>query len=401
MSGTTYAYTAVDPTGKRRRGRVNAPNERDAFHAVTAEGLQPIRLKPVTQSTGHFSWQRITKRDIASLTRELSVLVEAKIPIARGLLSMSEHEPKRAVREMVRDIATMIESGQPITEALGRYQGVFGDVYIETMRAAERSGNLQSVLEHLADMLERQMESSQMLRRAMAYPIIVLSVVAIAVGVIVVFVVPRFGATFASQGMDLPFVTQLIKALGDSVRSAWWAYLGVVVGAVSSVCIAWRTTGGRLAIERFGLVVPYLRRIIIAVTASRFARVFSIGLDSGLDAIESLELSGRATGRPAFVIECDRMGERLRSGDQLSDVMSGTAYLPHFARRMMAAGKDAKELSSASAIVAKHYDREAEHLTKNINTFIEPILTAMLAGIVLMLALSVFLPMWQMVSMNR
>jgi type II secretory pathway component PulF len=401
MSMHDYKYSAFDSDGQVRSGVIRGTGEQDAARRLKADGLTPTRLERIVQRGPVFSYQRTKLKDIAALTRELSVLVEARIPLGRGLLSIAEHEPKPEMRAMVLEIATAIESGSPVTQAFEKYRHIFGDIYIETIRGAEKSGNLAEVTLHLADMLEKQMETSQQVRRALTYPVIVLAVVAIAVSVIVVFVVPRFAQTFSAHDVRMPMVTRAIQGLGMSVRHHWYAYAGVTLGAIFGTAIAWRTTVGRHAIERLAYRAPYIGKILQAVTAGRFARVFSIGLGSGLGVIESLEMSGRSTGRPLFVIECDEMADRLRQGDQLGDVIRRSHQLPSFARRLIGAGKDSEEVSKACGIIARHYDAEANHLTKNINTIIEPLLTLALAAIVLIVALSVFLPMWQMVKLNH
>lgn len=401
MSARSFSYRALDSAGKTRRGTVMAADEQDAFRRVVSAGLTPLDLRARRESGPMFSWQRVKLEDIVGLTRELAVLTEAKIPLDRGLASIADHDGKPALTAMIRDVAARIESGEPLTSALNAYRDAFGEVYIETVRAGEKSGNLGAVMNHLADLLEKQQETRKELRRAMMYPAIVLTVVAIAVTVIVVFVVPKFAATFASQGAELPLATRIIQALGENVRGNWYFYAGAIAGTFVSILAAWSRPAGRDAIERFLLRVPYIRKILIAVTTGRFARVLAISLESGLDLIEAVRIGGRSTGRPVFVDECDVMGERLRSGESFVDVVRASRYIPSFAKRMLGAGKDAAELAKSCGIVARYYDREASHLTKNVNTVVEPLMTVAMAGIVLIVALAVFLPMWKMASLNH
>lgn len=398
-----YKYVALDAAGARQRGTVRAAGESEAFRAVVAKGLTPLRLTQAGsgESAPLFSSGRINEHDIVALTRELAVLVEAQIPLDRGLRSIADSDNKPQVNAMVLDVASMIESGQPLSEALRHYPNAFNDVYVETVRAAEKSGNLPAVMEHLAEMLERQLETGQQLRRALTYPVIVLSVVAVAIAVILIFVVPKFADIFKGNGIELPLATRVIQGIGASVRELWWIYASLIAAAAFATTSAWRSPKGRPALERLLLRTPYVGKVIVAITAARFARVFGIGLASGLDMIESLEVGGRSTGRPVFVAECARMAERLRRGDPLTEAMRETKYLPAFARRMIGAGKDSTELARSASIVARYYDRESSHLTKNVNTIIEPILTVGMASIVLIVALAVFLPMWQMVRMHN
>lgn len=401
MSATSFEYKAVDASGKSRRGTVLATDERDAFRRIAAAGLTPLGLSVQRQSGPMFSWQRIKAEDIVGLTRELAVLTEARIPLDRGLASIAEHDGKAAMTAMIRDVATRIEGGEPLTKALENYRSSFGEVYIETVRAGEKSGNLSAVMNHLADLLEKQLETRQQLRRAMMYPAIVLSVVAVAVTVIVVFVVPKFAATFAAQGAEMPLATRVIQGLGNNVRENWYFYAGVLIAGVVTLMASWARPAGRFAIERFLLRIPYVSKIIIAVTAGRFARVLAISLESGLDLVEAVRIGGRSTGRPVFVAECEAMCDRLKSGEAFIDVVRSSIYIPSFAKRMLGAGKDSAELAKSCNVVARYYDREASHLTKNVNTVIEPLMTVAMAGIVLIVALAVFLPMWKMASINH
>jgi len=401
VSAHSFKYTALGAAGERRRGEVHAADRQDAFRKVSALGLTPLRVDKAAASGPTFSFQRVTASDIADLSRELAVLVEARIPLAKGMSSIAENESKPGLRDMVRDIAARIESGMAFSVAIEQYREQFGEVYIETIRAAEKSGNLPVVMAHLADMLDRQIEARQQLKRAMTYPVIVMGVVALAVGVIVIFVVPKFAATFAGQGVQMPLITRVIQAVGEFARANWMA-LAVGAGAAFFGLRAYlRTEAGRAAFEGVVARTPYIARIVTASTTGQFARVFSIGLSSGLDLIESFEISGRATGRRVFGAECDALAERLRRGEDLADVIRSSRSLPSFAKRMLCAGRDSTELSRSCGIVARHYDRESGHLTKNVNTVIEPVLTVLLAVIVLGVALSVFLPMWQIVKISH
>ncbi len=401
MTTATFMYKAVDASGKEHRGTIQASTQAEAFRKMTGAGMTPLTIEAVRERRSLFSFQRVNEADVVSLSRELAVLVEARIPLDRGLRSIAEHGGKPELVSMIRDIAATIESGHPMTRALEKYRAVFGEVYIETIRAGEKSGNLQAVMAHLAELLERSAETRQQVRRAMIYPAVVMTVVAVAVSIIVVFVVPRFATQFEAAGTDMPVMTRLVQALGQSVRGYWFLYAGVLASAFFALTLAWRSGPGRVFLERLLTRVPYVGRIIIAVTAGRFARVVAIALSSGLDMIEAIQVAGRSTGRPVFARQCQQMGEAMRRGESLAEVLRKTAYIPSFAQRMIGAGKDSAEVAKACSIVARHYEHESSNLTKNINTIIEPILTVAMAAIVLLVALSVFLPMWQMARLHH
>ncbi|RMH28533.1 MAG: type II secretion system F family protein [Planctomycetota bacterium] len=403
MSAKQYKYTGLDRSGKRVGGVVAAADSTTASRKLIESGVTPLEVRSARQARRGFSLhtgKTVTQQDIASLTRELSVLVQANIPIARGLRSVAEHEKKATLRDMVADIAAQIESGEKLTGAFGKYERTFGNVYIETIRAAEKSGTLAEVTMHLADMLERNIETRAQLRRAMTYPAIVMTFVAIAMTVIVVFVVPRFATIFEANNVPLPVATRVITALGTAVRGYWWGIGAALALGVFASVTAWRSPVWRYRIERLALRIPYISSMLTAVTAARFSRVLSIGLDSGIEVIEAMSIAGNATGRPVFARECQQICDRMRSGDSLEAALSESRRLPSFARRLLSAGKDSSELSATGRIIASHYDRICDHLSKNINTIIEPLVTVAIACMVLLVALSVFLPMWKMVALN-
>lgn len=403
MSEKQYKYSGLDRGGKRVGGVIAAVDETAASRVLIESGVTPLEVRLARQGRSGFSFQTgrsVTQEDVASLTRELSVLVQANIPIVRGLRSVAEHEKKPNLRDMVADIAGQIESGEKLTAAFGKYENIFGGVYIETIRAAEKSGTLADVTMHLADMLERNIETRSQLRRAMTYPAIVMAFVAIAMTVIVVFVVPRFATIFEANNVPLPLATRVITALGTLVKGYWWSIGGALALGLFAAANAWRSPDWRFRIERFALRLPYISAMITAVTAARFSRVLSIGLDSGIEVIEAMAIAGNATGRPVFSRECQQICDRMRSGESLEVALADSRRLPSFAKRLLSAGKDSSELSATGRIIASHYDRICDHLSKNINTIIEPLVTVAIACMVLLVALSVFLPMWKMVSIN-
>lgn len=230
------------------------------------------------------------------------------------------------------------------------------------------------------------------------YPICVCSVLAFAMIFLVTFVVPKFAKMFSSRGAALPFFTQLLMNLGLSVQNYWWAYLVVLTGIGFAARPLFTTRKGRARLDALMHMIPYIRSILIGVGISRFCRIFGLGLSSGLGLIESLELAGRASGRPLLEMDVAKMIQHVRTGGRLTDVIVNCGYLSSFCKRMLSAGEQSAEIPRMCGVVATHYDRETAHLTKNIGTVIEPLLIVGIAVMVLVIALAVFLPMWDMVK---
>lgn len=397
MSVITFHYSAVDKSGRRQRGVVKAMSEQDAYRKLTIEGMTPVRLRATRERMR--SRSRVASLEIAHFTYQLAVLLEARVPIADGLLSIAEQEPKEQFRAMLREVASSIQAGATITESLEPHRRVFGDVYVSTIHAAEKSGNMISVLESLAEMLEKQAESTKQLRGAMTYPAVVFMALSAATLFLLIFVVPRFAAMFEQRGVDLPVLTQVLQAFGLSVRQWWWLYGAGMLGMLTLGVLAWRSPQGRAAIDRILHRMPVLRSVLIGIAVGRFARVFGVCLRSGLGLLDSLEMAGQSTGRPLLQRDVNRLMKQVRGGNRLSDALRDCAYLPPFAKRMIAAGEESAELPRLCAVVSRHYDREVSHLIKNLATIMEPLLIAVMTIVVLIVALAVFLPMWDMVGL--
>ena len=400
MSDRLYKYSAVDRNGARLAGTMSGSGPAAIEETLKSRGLMPVRVSLARASLLE-SVGRVTPGDIAALTRELSVLVRARIPIAHGLQSIAAHERKPALRSLVQSVARAIESGATVTEALERHRQVLGTTYIATMRAAEASGRLAEVTDHLATMLERQIETKREFQRAMMSPMFVIATIAAALGVVLVFVVPRFAVMFESSDVQLPLATRIVQATGLFAERWWWAILiGIGVAGVGG----WRwakTKAGRTRLEQLAIRVPYIKSVVITATAARFSRVLSIALGSGLSVLEAVTLAGHATGRPVFAQECDAVAARMRSGEPLRDALERTSYLPEFGVRLIGAGRDATDVVEASDIVADHYERESSGLARSLSGIIEPMLTVLIALVVLGVALAVLLPMWEMLKINR
>ncbi|MCA9294029.1 MAG: type II secretion system F family protein [Phycisphaerales bacterium] len=398
MSHLAFEYRAVDRTGGATNGTLQASSSQDAYRKLLAQGLTPIKIRSARSSRGKGRRGKIRPVDISHFTHQLSVLLEARIPISDCFRSIAEQEPNAKLREIALDLAQSVQSGKNITSALEPHRAIFGTVYVETIHAAETSGNMITVLGHLADAVEEEAEMRRTVRGALMYPIAVVAALTIATLFLVTFVVPKFAKMFSDRGVDLPFLTQVLSGLGVSIRHWWFVYLAVIIAAIFTLRTAWRNQASRMRIDAWMHKAPYLNAILTGVAVSRFASVLGISLRSGIGLIDALGMAGRASGRPLLMADTQRMVDQVRAGGRLREVVSECDYLPGFVKQLISAGEESGEIPRLCGVIAQHFSRETKHLTKNLATVIEPILIAGLTGVVLMIALAVFLPMWDMVK---
>ena len=397
MSTLTYDYRAIDRAGVKRRGTLMASSEAEAVRKLGAQGLVPTMMTPSRVRAG--AAKGVRRTDLVQLTGQLSVLMNARIPISSGLEAVAEQETNPALRALATDLAARIGAGESLSSALSAHARVFGRVYIATIRASEASGTVIKALDHLAEMLERDAEARRQIRAALMYPMCVLIVLALAGVFLIGFVVPKFSRMFADRGVELPLLTQGLVAAGNSVQSWWWVYGIVLVAVFFGARWAWRTPGPRGVIDQVLGRVPVVRDLLRGLAVSRFARVFGLTLGAGLPIIECLDLAGEASGRVALRRDADTLMKQVSAGGRLSEVFASCASFTPFVRRMLSAGEETAELPRMCSIVSSHYERETSHLTKSVSTLIEPVLIVLIAGLVLVVALAIFLPMWDMAKL--
>lgn len=395
MTTIAFEYRAFTRDGVETKGLASAPSRSDAYRQLVAQGLTPTAVEPAGRSVSILGRSKaIGTKDLAHFTYQFGVLLSASIPIADGLRSIAQQERAGPLRDLILDLASRIQSGETICAAMEAHRAELGQVYVDTIRAAEKTGSLPTVLEHLSEMLERSLETSRQVRSAMMYPVCVVAVLVLAVTFLVGFVIPKFAAMFAKHGAELPLFTKLLMNLGVSMQSYWWAYLGTCAIAAGCLKYALSNESGRLRLDRLMHRIPYIRRILVGIGIARFSRILGLSLSSGLSLIESLHLAGRASGRPMLAAEATVMAEKVRAGSRLSQVLAECGYLTPFAKRMLAAGEQSTDIPRMCTVVSRHYEREGSDLTKNLSTVIEPLLVVSIAGVVLVIAMAIFLPMW-------
>ncbi|MFG0305216.1 MAG: type II secretion system F family protein [Phycisphaerales bacterium JB040] len=396
-----YAYSAKDSAGRVVRGTRDAQTEREVYTELVGSGLEPLSIKPRRGSAfgrlGRGGGRPIASESLSVFARELSITLDAGVSLPEGLASIAESEEDPRLREAVASVSRAVRSGVRLGDAMRQHTREFGDLFVEMMVAAERTGDLKTVASDLADLLERREQVRKGVRRAMAYPIVVLCFISLALSVITFFVVPRFAEIFESNGVELPLLTRVLRSVGVSVTSNPVAYaVGTAAAVIGAVLVA-RSGPGRGALGGIIGGMPYFGRLVRYAASARFCRVLSVSVSAGLDVIQSIQIAAGACGNARMTERLQSVVTRMRSGQELDSALRSVGALPAFAVRLLSAGHDAKEVGRAAGLLSKHFDRETDGLTKNISTVVEPLMTVGMAVIVLVVALSVFVPMWGMI----
>lgn len=409
---TTYTYKARDETGKLLTGIMEADNQRAVSMQLSNIGLYPVYVseaksfkdkifKDIAFGKAIGGIGRIKYDDLIFFTRQLQTIIKAGIPLIAGLKALEEQTTKAALKEAIKEMYEDIDSGKGFSDAMAKHRRIFPEVYISMVRAGEIGGVLDDVLGRLALMLEFQMKTKEMLKSAMRYPMMVVMSLIGAFFVLVTFVIPRFVPLFKASKLELPLPTRILLFINDMVQS-YGSYIMVISGALLAGTFLYiRTDAGRLIWDRLKLKVPIIGNIILKNSMSRFANMFENMIRSGVPVIKALEIVSKTVGNRYLSLKIDEVSQKIERGKGISKPLKDTGIFPPLVIHLVSTGENTGSLEEMLNEVSTHYDREVTYSVSRLSAWIEPILTVGLSIMVLFMALAIFMPWWNMMSVLR
>lgn len=401
----TYSYRVRDKFGKLISGSMGSDNmEALALH-FEAMGYTPISIKEegsASEGPSVFSrTKKVKQEEINIFSRQLVTLIKAGLPLLSSLSAVVEQTKNPVMKETALGLIKSIESGSSLSEALRRYPPIFNSLYVNTVRAGEAGGALDEVLARLADLGEHEARSLAKIKSALRYPIAAISVLIIGFFVLVTFVVPQFVTIFETFKGNLPLPTRILIWLNMAIKKYW--YIILILGVVSVFAFKKfaATKSGRRILDRVKLKAPIVGQIVFLTTMSRFARILAIMLKSGVPLLASLDMVARATGNAVVEDAVKDITASVNQGKTMSAPMAKSRVFSTVMVQMMAIGEETGKIDELMFRVSDYYDEQSDNLINNLSTMIEPVLILFLGGVVLLLALAIFLPMWNMIGLFK
>jgi len=387
-------------------GTMEAPDQNQLFGRLERSGHVPIRIEEAGSggrngSAGKVGTGWVATKHLVPFTRQMSTLVRAGIPILSALDALWQQTQDETLRAVTKSVSHDIQGGMTLSRALGRHPKAFSSFMVNTVAAGEAGGVLGDVLEGLADFMEHQAKTRSDIRGAMVYPAAMVVILFGAIGFLSAFVVPRFTKLFGRFKTDLPMPTQVLIVLSNAVRGYWWLIAGVVVLATVLIIHYVRTPGGRMVFDRMKLKMPVFGHLFVASAMHRFSQMMSLLTRSGLPLLQTLEVASRTIGNEVVAKDVREMKESIGRGNNLAGAMRESENFTPLTRNMIAIGEKTGSNEKMFQAVSDHYDMELKAIIRNMTTLIQPILTVVLAGFALFLALSIFLPMWDMIKLFK
>jgi type II secretory pathway component PulF len=405
-----YDYRAKGQDGQVVSGTMEAASERDLFQNLERAGQVPIRIVEAgvnNMASGISGWAaswgkgRVGAKHVVPFTRQLATMVKSGIPILASLDALWQQTEEPKLKAIIKTISRDIQGGTTLSRAMARHPKTFSSFYVNTLAAGEASGALGEVADGLADFLEDQQRTRSDVRGAMVYPAAMCVVLLGAIVFLSIFVVPRFAKMFSRFKSELPMPTKVLIAFSDFLLHYWWLGLLGVVGLTFALVHYSRTASGRLALDGMKMKLPVFGELFVSMAMHRFSEIMALLTRSGLPLLQTLEVASRTIGNEVVSQEVRRMEEDIAGGTNLSGAMAKAASFTPMTRHMIAIGEKSGSNEKMFRAISGHYDAKLKAMIRNMTTLIQPILTVVLAGFAMFLALAIFLPMWDMIKLFK
>ena len=400
----SFYYKARDSEGVLVTGEIEASSADELKEGLFREEMIPLDVRELKKdavsrldiSARLFS--RVKPEEIMMFTRQFYTLFKAGVSMDAIIAAMARQMKGGSLRNALIRIRADIASGSTLAQAFGRHPKVFSELYVSMLAAGEEAGILDEVLSQLSMLLVKEFEIKKSVKGATLYPKIVMTVLVLAVTFLMIFVVPQFVGFYGRFSAQLPLPTRILIGMSFFVRNYWFVVLGGVGLFVYLYRRYYNTNTGRLAIDKVRFKLPIFGELNIKVANARFGHIMAALYQSGLSMPRSLEVVANVIDNAAFAKEVLTIRDEIQKGASLSDAISHQSYFPPIIVETTAVGERAGALGEMLSTIAEHYDTEVDHTIKNLTTMLEPILLIFIFSMVTLLALSIFLPIWNLSS---
>ncbi len=401
---TTYAWRGRNPGGEMMQGTLEADSDDAVANQLLAVGVTPLTIAvraDGASSGGAGIWQTlraapVNDLDLLVFSRQMYTLQRAGVPILRALAGLQASTHKRSLAALLADLRASLDQGRELATAMARHPAVFNGFYVAMMRVGEMTGRLTECFERMAEHLEFELDVRARVKQALRYPMMVLVAIALALVVVNIFVIPTFANVFASFKAELPLMTRVL--LGFSAWTVrWWPLLLAAGVALGWGLKAWLATPiGRYKWDRLKLRLPVAGPIVLKATLARFARSFAMASKSGVPITRAMTVVAQTVDNAWIGKRVEEMRDGVERGESITRCATAAGFFTPVVLQMIAVGEETGELDTLLVEIAKMYERETDHEIKSLSSAIEPLLLAFIGVIVLILALGVFMPLWNL-----
>ncbi len=393
-----FIYSAKTISGDIQTGNVDLPSREAVIGYLRRQRLIPVTVrekpKEVTLSLG----RRVKMKEIVHFTRQFATMVNSGLPLVQCLDILAQQTENKFLSKTIREVQADVESGATLADALRNHPKVFSELFVNMVAAGEAGGILDTVLLRLSVFMEKNEALVRKVKGAMIYPAVILTVAIIAVTVLLVFVIPTFESMFASVDLSLPAPTRFVIWLSVMLQSYWWLMLGLIAAGIWSVRMYYKTSAGRLSLDKLMLRIPILGDLLRKTAVARFTRTLGTLLASGVSILDGLEITARTAGNRVIHDAVMRSRSSIAGGETIAEPLRESGVFPPMVTQMINVGEQTGTIDEMLDKIADFYDDEVDTAVEALLSAMEPVLIVFLGVVVGGMIVAMYLPIFDMIN---
>jgi type IV pilus assembly protein PilC len=407
----TFTYKGVKSDGGVVAAEITAADERAAARQLRSQGITVQSLAAKRAAAGGFDLSNlpiigsfmggVRSRDVSVFTRQFATMISAGLPLVQCLQALGQQAERKRFQEIIARVAADVEGGATLSEAMARHPKIFDELYVNLVHVGEIGGVLDSMLARLAIYMEKSDALKHRVRTAMVYPILVITVAIGVVTFLLIFIIPIFTKFYNQAGVPLPPPTQFVVSLSNFVVGYWWGLIGGAIGTFLGFRAWYRTEQGRLTVDRFLLRAPIFGVLLRKIAVARFTRTLSALISGGVPILDALRITAKTAGNRIVENAVMDARERVTAGQTLAEPLRQSKVFPAMVVQMVSVGEQTGALDNMLGKVADYYEDEVDVAVSGLTALLEPIMIVFLGIVVGGIVISMYLPIFQVITLVK
>lgn len=394
-----FSYVAVDKRGKEKRGSLEAETRERALEQLKAEGLIPVSVREqgaLNKEIDFSIGKKVKPRDLSVFCRQFVSITQAGVPMKEALQMLSEQTENKWLKRAISEVLLNVEKGNTLADSMRSQPDIFPPMLVNMVEAGEQSGSLEMAFSRMAVHFEKEAKLKATIKKATIYPIILVIAAIGVIAVMLLFVIPIFIDMFADLDIEMPAITMFVMNSSKWMTSHWYVLLAIIVGVVAAYKLIYKTTQGRLTIDRIKMKMPLFGKLTVKTACSQFARTMSTLLMSGISTIDALETTSKIVNNIHYTNAMLKAREEVMKGVPLSEPLEASGIFPPMVYHMTGIGEETGNVEEMLEKMADYYDEEVEMTTQSVLAAMEPIIILFMALIIGTLVIAVISPIASM-----
>lgn len=396
-----FSYVAVDKRGKEKRGSLEAETRERALEQLKAEGLIPVSVREqgaLNKEIDFSIGKKVKPRDLSVFCRQFVSITQAGVPMKEALQMLSEQTENKWLKRAISEVLLNVEKGNTLADSMRSQPDIFPPMLVNMVEAGEQSGSLEMAFSRMAVHFEKEAKLKATIKKATIYPVILVIAAIGVIAVMLLFVIPIFIDMFADLDIEMPALTMFVMNSSKWMTSHWYVLLAIIVGVVVAYKLIYKTTQGRLTIDRIKMKMPLFGKLTVKTACSQFARTMSTLLMSGISTIDALETTSKIVNNIHYTNAMLKAREEVMKGIPLSEPLEASGIFPPMVYHMTGIGEETGNVEEMLEKMADYYDEEVEMTTQSVLAAMEPIIILFMALIIGTLVIAVISPIASMYS---